>query len=326
MRFHVTAALAAVVVAGGIGAAQQADRGTVTTGEVAGTLCPGAVAACTSGMKVNASPQVCATITAPDGSKWAVPSDIHEGPFAVDIYNDCTGKGDNPNYLKELKTVVVDPDGVEITGWIFGDNYYELWVNGKFIARDSLGMTPFNSTAVRFKAKYPITYAVKAVDWETHPGVGMEYPQYNVGDGGFIARFSDGTVTGPDWKVETFYIAPLADPSCVKTVNGHDSSGCPFARENGTSGGWKTPCTLADPKTCKALHFKVPDNWMTAKFDDSKWVGGTIYKAEEVTTTPGYVKYVDLFKPAQFIWTRNLVLDDLVLIRHTVTAPPSRGR
>jgi hypothetical protein len=326
IKSHTIGIVAAVVIGAGIAAAQQADKGTMTRGEVPGTLCPGAVAACTSGLAVNASPQVCGIITAPDGSRWPVPSDVHQGPVAVDVYNDCTGPGDNPNYLQQLKTVVIDPDGVEITGYIFGDNYYELWVNGTFIARDALGMTPFNSTAVRFKAKYPITYAIKAVDWETHPGLGMEYPQYNAGDGGLIARFSDGTVTGPDWKVETFYIAPLTDPSCVKTANGHDSSGCPFARENGTTGGWKTPCSLADPKTCAALHFKVPATWMTAAFDDSTWVGGTVYKAEDVTSAPGYVKYAHLFGGAQFIWTRNLVLDNLVLIRHTVNAPPAAGR
>ena len=103
----------------------------------------------------------------------AVPSAVHEGLPAVDIYNDCTGPGDNPNYLAQLRTVVIDADGVDITGYIFADNYYELYVNGTFVARDAMGMTPFNSTAVRFRAKYPITYAVKAVDWETHPGVGM---------------------------------------------------------------------------------------------------------------------------------------------------------
>ena len=84
MRVHAMAVLVAAVLAGAAGVAQKADQGVVTTGEVEGKLCPGAVERCTSGIKVNASPQVCGTATAPDGSKWAVPSDIHEGPFAVD--------------------------------------------------------------------------------------------------------------------------------------------------------------------------------------------------------------------------------------------------
>jgi hypothetical protein len=304
--------LFAVVVSIGVLAAQQ---GVVTTGEVAGTACGTVISSCTSGLPINFNQQVCGTIAAPDGSRWPVPSAVFNGPAAVDVYNDCTGPGDNPNHLSQVKTVVIDPDGVEITGYIFADNYYELYVNGTFVARDGLGMTPFNSTVVRFRAKYPMTYAIKAVDWETHPGLGLEYDQYNVGDGGFIARFSDGTVTGPDWKVETFYIAPLGDPGCVKvTPTGRDSSACPAEKRQG---GNKAPCGLADPKTCKALHFPIPENWSSPSFNDREWTSATLYAPADVTGAPGYVKYAQLFGDAKFIWTRNLLLDNLVLSRYT---------
>ena len=316
MKFRLFSLLTAAILASSTALAQIPSGGVVTSGEAPAAPC-GATPACTS--SVRSAAQVCGTVTAPDGSKWAAPAPVTNGPVAVDIYNDCTGQGDNPKFLEQLRTVVIDPDGVEITGYIFADNYYELWVNGKFVARDSIGMTPFNSTAVRFKAKYPITYAVKAVDWETHPGIGMEYDTYNVGDGGFIARFSDGTVTGPHWKVETFYIAPLDDPSCVKINNGRDSTACPAEQRQG---GNKAPCGLSDPRTCKGLHFRVPGNWTAPNFDDSTWPNATVYTAEQVTGTPGYVKYADLFKPAQFIWTRNLLLDNLVLVRYTVKASP----
>ena len=42
------------------------------------------------------------------------------------------------------------------------------------------------------------TYALKAVDWEERLGLGMETSRGNdwhAGDGGLLARFSDGTVT-----------------------------------------------------------------------------------------------------------------------------------
>jgi len=319
MKSRVVMMLITASLAAATALAQIPAGGVVTTGEAPATPC-GVTPACTSGLQVRSFMQTCGTITAPDGSKWELPAPIADGPAAVDIYNDCTGQGDNPNYLEQVKTVVIDPDGVEITGYIFADNYYELWVNGKFIARDSLGMTPFNSTIVRFKAKYPITYAVKAVDWDTHPGIGMEYDRYNVGDGGFIARFSDGTVTGSHWKVETFYIAPLGDPSCVKVNNGRDSTGCPAEKRRG---GNKAPCGLADPQTCKALLFKIPDDWTAPNFDDSDWANATLYTADQVTGTPGYRRHADLFDPARFIWTRNLLLDNLVLARYTVNAPPN---
>ena len=110
---------------------------------------------------------------------------------------------------------MIDPDGEEVTGYLFGDNYYEIHVNGAIVARDPVGFVPFNSGVVRFKAKRPLTYAVKLVDWGTHLGVGMEYDRWNVGDGGFIARFSDGTETGAEWKCRAYYISPLQDRSCV---------------------------------------------------------------------------------------------------------------
>ena len=33
-----------------------------------------------------------------------------------------------PDYVSQLKTVVIDEDGVEITGYIHADNYFELYV------------------------------------------------------------------------------------------------------------------------------------------------------------------------------------------------------
>ena len=62
-----------------------------------------------------------------------------------------------------------------------------------------------------------MTYAIKGIDWETKHGLGMEYQPFNIGDGGFIAYFSDGNGTHADWRAETFYIAPLDDPFCVRT-------------------------------------------------------------------------------------------------------------
>jgi hypothetical protein len=81
---------------------------------------------------------------------------------------------------------------------------------------------------VRFKAKRPYTYALKAVDWEERLGVGMETNRgtdCHAGDGGLIARFSDGTVTDSTWKAQSFYIAPLAQPDdVVENGNIHDTS------------------------------------------------------------------------------------------------------
>jgi hypothetical protein len=252
--------------------------------------------------------------TSADGKKWVVPGPVQDdAPLAVDLFNDCMGTGDNPDWQKQLKTVVIDKDGVEITGFIFADNYYELYVNGQIVARDSLGMTPFNSTVVRFRARYPMTYAIKGIDWETKHGLGMEYQPFNIGDGGFIAYFSDGNGTHADWRAETFYIAPLDDPFCVRTAGGRDSSFCSQAV--------RPACAQSDPLKCRALHFPIPDGWTAPGFNDSAWPRAIIWRPVEVTTVPGYVNYTKYFGDAEFIWTHNIRLDDLVLARYTAKGP-----
>jgi len=253
------------------------------------------------------------TVIAVDGSQWTVPAETNQGLGAVDMYNSCTSRGDNPNYLSQLKTVVVDADGEEITATLFGDNYFELYVNSRFVVRDNITFIPFNSSSVRFKARYPMTIAVKMVDWETHLGLGMEYESYNVGDGGFIASFSNGAMTDEKWKVLPVYLAPLDNPGCVvEDKSGNpDSSACSI----------KPQCATSNPNSCRALHYKVPTDWTLPNFDDSNWQTATLYKAADVTNDPSYVNYASRFGKAQFIWSRNLKVDNLVLARFTVQAP-----
>lgn len=294
------------------------DAGVVTTG-VATDLRPVAGVPAKCPQPVNVQPDVfpvqVGTVTAADGRKFPAPGPIQEGAIAPDIYNNCMGTGDNPNYASELKTVVVDEDGVEITGYIHADNYFELYVNGKFVARDSIPMTPFNSSVVRFKARYPMTYAIMGIDWETHLGLGMEYATWNIGDAGLIAYFSDGNGTHADWKAETFYVAPLDNPACVRvTATGRDSTFC--------HQGVRPTCAEKEPATCKALRFTIPTDWTSPRFNgDSRWPNAILWSAEAVTNQRAYTDYTKLFGDAEFIWTRNLRLDNLMLARYTAKGP-----
>src|SRR6266478_6722425 len=79
---------------------------------------------------------------------------------------------------------------------------------------------------------------------------------WHSGDGGFIAKFSDGTVTDSTWKAQSFYIAPLQHPDdVVEYGNIHDTSHL---------GGRIHP--LAKLPTCRehcfAIHYPIPDGWM----------------------------------------------------------------
>ena len=297
------------------------EAGSISTG-MAANLRPvmGVPPACSQ--PVNVQPDVfpirVGTVTSEDGRQWTLPGPVNDkGAIAVDLFNNCTGTGDNPNWASQLKTVVIDEDGVEITGYIHADNYFELYVNGTFVARDSIPMTPFNSSVVRFKARYPMTYAIMGIDWETHLGVGMEYSTYNVGDAGFIAYFSDGNGTHTDWKADVFYVAPLDDPSCVRvTPAGRDSTFC--------TQGVRTNCAPKDPNTCKALHFTIPPDWTSPKYNDSRWPAAIFWSAAAVTNQQAYTGYTKLFGDAEFIWSRNLRLDNLVLARYTAKGPRRR--
>ncbi len=257
---------------------------------------------------------MCGTVADDSGRLWTVPASINaSGPTCVDLFNDCAGTGDNPDYETQLSTHVVDEGGDEITGWLFGDNFFELYVNGEYVCRDSIGFTPFNSSVVRFQAEYPLTVAVQLVDWGTHLGVGMEYDSYNVGDGGFIARFSDGTITNADWSCQVFYVAPVDAASCVG--DGRDTSECPVE-----------PDCLAHPEQCAALHYEVPADWMEPGFDATSWQSATTYPADAVTGSTAYVEYASLFGDAEFIWTKSLKLDNRVLCRVTIDGPGTAER
>lgn len=44
-------------------------------------------------------PVTVGTVTSADGRQWTMPAPVNDtGPIAVDLYNNCMGTGDNPNY------------------------------------------------------------------------------------------------------------------------------------------------------------------------------------------------------------------------------------
>ena len=108
------------------------------------------------------------TIAADNGTVLTVPAQTayQTGPKLADLFNECS-KTTPPKLadasLENVPVVEIDPDDDVITGYIVADNYFELYVNGKLIGVDPVPFTPFNSAIVRFKAKRPYTYALKAV-------------------------------------------------------------------------------------------------------------------------------------------------------------------
>ncbi|MEI6408480.1 MAG: T9SS type A sorting domain-containing protein [Bacteroidota bacterium] len=271
------------------------------------------------------------TITASNGTVWTVPAEVNftntAFPFASNLNNACAGA----NYanataalaaLNGSDIVTIDPDGELITGFIFADNYFELYINGTPVGKDNVPYTQFNSNIVRFKVKRPFTIAMLLVDWEENLGIGSEAnggSAYHDGDGGMVAVFKNAdnqtiAITDHNWKAQTFYTAPITNLSCP-TENGAQrlSNNCSTADSNNGSAYY-------------ALHWPVPANWMQAGYDDSNWPAATEYTNATigVNNKPAYTNFTDIFDaPAQdaiFIWSTNVILDNEVIVRHTVPA------
>jgi len=290
-----------------------AAGGHVSTGGAVSGVNAGSPAKCNAAGTQFVEARV-GTVTDDEGGTWDVPAVVRPGDTGTDLFNDCTGSGRNTSYDTQLHTVVIDPEGVDITALIHGDNYFELYVNGTFVCRDPIAFTPFNSTACRFRAKYPITYALRAVDWEEHIGVGMEYERYNVGDGGIVAHFSDGTQTDGSWKAETFYLAPLDNVTCLKidALGARDSSACSV----------KPSCASSSrAATCQAVHFAEPSDWAAPAFNDEGWPAATAYTRAQFGPKDAYTRLEKEFGEARFVWSRNIKIDNLVLLRKTVANP-----
>jgi hypothetical protein len=271
------------------------------------------------GMNIRKNPV--GEIMAKDGTQFTVPTtnNYQAGPKLPDLYNECakvTPRSLSEVDLSKIPIVEVDRDGEIVTGFMVADNYFELYINGKLIGVDATPFTPFNSHVVRFRVKRPYTIAILAQDWEDKLGLGMEVfaaNRWHSGDGGFVAKFSDGTATNSTWKAQSFYIAPLQHPDdVVEYGNIHDTSHL----------GRIHP--LAKLPTCRehcfAIHYPIPDRWQEPGFDDSNWPQAFEYLDQEVGIMgmPGYWRFPKAFSGGRWIWTINLVFDNTVLLRKTV--------
>lgn len=261
------------------------------------------------------------TIQSSDKKNWIVPADNNflTASKLSDLYNSCNNITPSSLATADLTgvpTTVIDEQGEIITGYLFADNYFELYINGTLVGVDAIPFTPFNSSVVKFKVSKPYTIAVKLVDWEEHVGLGSEIQsqtnQYHPGDGGFIAQFSDGTVTDASWKAQTFYIAPIQDLNSIKELSDGTRS---------TSSATTNPNCNAN---CYGIHYDIPTNWQNSNFNDSAWPNASLYTAAQVTNQAAYTNFANTaWNNARFIWSSNLILDNLVLTRKTVGATGS---
>jgi hypothetical protein len=115
------------------------------------------------------------TIKSTDNKTWIVPAENNflTATKLSDLHNSCnniTPTSLTNADLSNVPTTVIDEQGEVITGYIFADNYFELYINGILVGVDAVPFTPFNSSVVKFKVSKPYTIAVKLVDWEENVG------------------------------------------------------------------------------------------------------------------------------------------------------------
>lgn len=300
-----------------IATSSTAQEATFTTGP-AKVVNPG-LFDCGSKSRVSAVGE----IASDDGTVWTVPAATNFGtaPFAADLYNQCGGTELGSLSQLDLNSVpMMDAGGAEeFIAYIFADNYFELYVNGKLLAVDPVPFTQFNSNVVRFVADRPVTIAVMMVDWEENLGLGSENNRgkaFHPGDGGLVAHIQDANsntvaITDSSWRAQTFYTAPLNNRSCL-VVDGQarNTSACD---ENGVD----------DATDYSAAHWALPDDWMMPEFDDSIWPPAATFANDTVgvNNKPAFTNFEEVFDTpgadADFIWSSNLVLDNLVLLRKT---------
>lgn len=171
---------------------------------------------------------------------------------------------------------------------VYADNWFALYINGDLVAVDSITFTPHNVVSVDVLPEYPMTIAVLVKD-NADAKTGMEYGT-NIGDGGFILKLGNDIVSNRSWRARSFFHGPIA-------------------------GNRTNP---------KVRHSPLPDNWWTLEFDDSDWDNATIFTAREVG--PKAVFNPEDFSGAEFIWTKDLALDNTIILRTRIEKPGWKKR
>lgn len=186
------------------------------------------------------------------------------------------GSTDNQGLVKPALS-----DTVRVS--VYADNWFALYINGRLTAVDPIPFTPHNVVSFEILPEYPMTIAILAKD-NADPKTGLEYGN-QIGDGGLIVKFSDGTSTDSRWKAKSFFKGPLN----------------------------------RDARNPRVEHLPIPDQWWAPEFDDHTWGAATEYPEERVAPKEAF--YQADFKGAKFIWSADLDLDNTVIFRTRIEKP-----
>jgi hypothetical protein len=166
---------------------------------------------------------------------------------------------------------------------VYADNWFALYINGRLTAVDPIPFTPHNVVTFEILPEYPMTIAILAKD-NADPKTGLEYGT-QIGDGGLIIKFSDGTVTDAQWKARNFFKGPLN----------------------------------RDTRDPRVETLPIPDDWWAVDFDDRAWDHATEYSEGRIAPKEAF--YRADFAGAKFVWSADLDLDNMVIFRTRIERP-----
>lgn len=199
---------------------------------------------------------------------------------------------------------VEGPGAVAIKGEVWADNWFAFYVGDRLIVEDSTPVTTersFNAEVFVFNADYPLQLNFVLRDFKEND-TGLEYigtGRQQMGDGGFIAQFTDVgsgapvAVSNTDWRCLVIHEAPL-DRSC-------DAEAEP----------------VAGVAPCDFRAASEPEGWRIAEFDDGSWPNAQEFSAAQVRPKDGY-DAIDWSPEARLIWSADLETHNTVLCRLTV--------
>ncbi len=218
-----------------------------------------------------------------------------------------------------------------ITGTIFCNNDFSLYVNGELIAEDPLPAGPHNAVNVTFTVPEgeDITFAIDARDLASNE-TGLEFDDRCAGSGGLRAIFSNGVVTNSEWVCSTYLYGP---------VNWRECFGAQLVRNQSQQ---LLPNCITAPQLegCFTRHSDKPAGWASPNFDDTNWEYALEWDEDYVgwglrpegCTDPDTIISPQLdpngnnitcpenidWGEAEFIWRPDLVLDNHLLCRYTL--------
>lgn len=224
-----------------------------------------------------------------------------------------------------------------VNGTIYSDNNFTFYVNGEFIARDPVEVIPHNAVNITFRIPkgQDVVFAITASDWSNET-TGLEYANRCVGDGGLRAMFSNGVVTNSSWKCWVSLFGPVNWQDCYAAADRNNTlKVLPFCKQD----------SVPPLEGCFTRKRAVPEGWTTVRFDDKAWQNAIVWDEDYVgwglppTGCSDPTVYIspdvdangnNLTCPrqldwglAQFIWTDDLDLDNILHCRFTLRASMS---